>query len=98
MDLEFKLKLEYVGYPNDTGGRVWIGEINVGEVYERITKGDLFVLPSHKYEFHLTKPFKKYQEKSWLEQHPQEVYIKTCDTIEEGLIWLKQKLIGCDRL
>lgn len=52
-DLVLNTKLEFVGYINQPGGRVWIGNICVAQVYERDSKPDLFNEDSIKYEFHI---------------------------------------------
>jgi hypothetical protein len=88
------LKLEFVPYPDErnTGGRVWIGNIELAEVYQRQGGGDLFFPLTIKYEFWL-KIFKKHQSPGqWLEHLDKEEYTKLVDTIEEGLEWILTKL------
>lgn len=88
------LKLEFVGYPNHTGGKVWIGLVSVAEVYQRESGGDLFEPLVIKYEFQI-HPWLKYQpEDNWLEMLPLEERGSMVDTIEEGLEWVKTKLYG----
>lgn len=65
------LKLEFIPYPDEknTGGIVWIGEIEIADVYQRNEGGDLFSPLIIKYEFYL-KGYKKYQPSGqWLERN-----------------------------
>lgn len=89
------LKLEFVGYPNHTGGRVWIGNVQAADVFQRGGEPDLFNADPITYEFHLSRGFVKHQkENEWLELIPLNERQKTFNTIEEGLEWIKTKLYG----
>jgi len=88
--------IEYISYPDveNTGGRVWLGEVCIAEVYQRQRdgKGDLFMNNEIKYEFYIPG-WKKYQEYGkWLEHVSPDEHTKLVNTIEEGLQWLKEKL------
>lgn len=85
-------EIEFVPYPSDTGGRVWIGLVCIAEVYERTTGGDLFEPLSTKYEFQIGT-FLKYQPQgSWLDAVDPAHRTFMASTIEEGLDWVITKL------
>ena len=88
------VKIEFVPYSEHTGGRIWIGDIRIADVYERKTKGDLFVPESVKYECHIGI-FQKHQPPGkWLE-HIEKPYF-TKNTIKEILEQLIIKLENYD--
>ena len=91
MDLN-NLKLEFVGYPNHTGGRVWIGQICIADMYQRGGDPNLFKEDPIKYEFHINPYLKIQPENEWLEAVDIYERQRKFDTIKEGLEWIKSKL------
>ena len=86
------LRLEYVGYPNNTGGRIWIGGIEIADVYQRGGNPDLFGADPIYYEVYI-KPFEKFQKvNEWLTMKERNDYIKKCNSVEECVEWVKSKL------
>lgn len=93
-DLVLNTKLEFVGYINQPGGRVWIGNICVANVFERGGKPDLFNQDPIKYKFDLGYYVKYQPENEWLKALSNNEQHQLFDTIEEGLKWIKSKLIA----
>lgn len=85
------LVLEYVPYKSDPGGRVWIGNVCVADVYERRSGGDLFKPLTIQHEFHIGFFMKHQPEGKWLEHTEQHERERKFDSIEEGLKWIIEK-------
>ncbi len=83
----------FIPHPDKSGGgRVFIGQVVVAEVYNRTPKADLFNKSTPKFDFHIGIFMKHQPEGQWLEHVTQDEYIFNCNSIEEGMQWLLEKL------